>query len=157
MAAPYTIRHYNHELRVWGLKIAAVVGLECEACHTHFSVDVLQELAETRAIKNIGTPDVYCCTWPPRLPVVRGASNIGSLLIRCGIGMPSGAPPAQPAAPSPAPTEPKAVCRWCKGAGELTFNFKTKPCDCVEQENIRIASAILGRDWTVKKKFRTGA
>jgi hypothetical protein len=149
MAMHHVIDHKRYKLRVWGLTVVGV-GLECETCHTQFPIDVLRELAEKRAIKNIGTPDVYCCTWPSRLAIARGASNIGSLLIRCGIGMPSGAPPAQPAAPSPAPTEPKAVCRWCKGAGELTFNFKTTPCDCVKQENI-------GKGWEIKKKFHTSA
>lgn len=34
--------------------------------------------------------------------------------------------------PSTEPAE-KPLCRWCKGAGEITVNFKTKPCECVTQ------------------------
>lgn len=106
MAAPHRITYKGHDLQVWGLKIATSgfdVVLECETCHTQFTMKVLEELAETRASKNIGTPDVFCCALPPF--GMRGASNIGALLIRCGLGMPTGAPPAQPPAASTAPPD----------------------------------------------------
>lgn len=53
--------------------------------------------------------------------------------------------------------EVPAVCRWCKGAGEVTVNFKTKPCDCVKQENGTVGLEDVGVGWKVKKTFTVSA
>ncbi len=48
------------------------------------------------------------------------------------------------------------VCRWCKGTGEITVNFKTKPCDCVKEDGT-VGQAGVGAGWKVKKTFRVSA
>jgi hypothetical protein len=54
--------------------------------------------------------------------------------------------------------EVPTVCRWCKGTHEITINFKTKPCDCVKQENTGcVGQENIGRGWHVKKTFTVGA
>jgi hypothetical protein len=206
MTAPHIVKNGNYDLRVWGLIVDAP-GLKCEQCSAVVSLDLLRELAERRAVENIGTRDVHCCTFPPS--TVRGSSNIYALIRQCysaAAGTPPppkniymlghrgevfrmhgitsvvgnsalacttcrreyplgkiiaeldgyidthcpcrdftccqkveftftgvaelGKTPLRDAQPS----EPKPVCRWCKGRRVLTFNFKTKPCECVEQE-----------------------
>ncbi len=64
------------------------------------------------------------------------------------------------------------VCRWCKGKREITINFKTKPCDCVKQEDTDTTQSAqlneqvlnehytrhfgVGVGWKIKKSFVVG-
>ena len=151
------------DLCLW--RFALIPGeacIECHTCNAKYSVDKLQGVAVRHArAYSITQVHVYCCG---RFPTP-SANNVGTLARAYGVDCSAGRatpehPPGEPGFEHEVEREP-AVCRWCKGAGEITVNFKTKPCDCVKQENTDRArqedidhmyNATFGR-FGVKKTF----
>lgn len=121
-------------LHVWGFASPPQGHyLKCNMCGVEYAMDGLRGLAahESR-LRGDFHIHVYCCTRP-------SISGAAILQVSQGhSGTRFSADPAVPEQPPPQPDDAErepAVCRWCKGAGKITVNFKTKPCDCVKQED----------------------
>ena len=137
----------------------------CSPCGSVYREGRLHELGTRYALEcGSKTLCVHCCNAPPS-SVIGPTANIKFLVCRYGAdygpapkfdaGVLESAKLPQPDK-SDAEREP-AVCRWCKGAREITINFKTKPCDCVKQERAdnSIFDIDMRGDWMVKKTFKT--
>jgi hypothetical protein len=91
--------------------------------------------------------NVHHCAEPPA-PAV----HIACVAQLVSLDQPAHEPkhlPGEPGFEHEVECEP-AVCRWCKDKREITINFKTRPCDCVKQENTGcVGQEDIGSGWEV--------
>jgi len=103
-------------LCIWGLeRMLHPDCFRCPRCHMIYPTQAVMMLATG------AQTHVYCCTPDGNPPP--GAIYLKAALISESAGWPASDEP-----PAEREEKPK-VCRWCKGAGRITVNFKTKRCE----------------------------
>lgn len=137
--------------------------LVCDSCNSVFLTDTFYILANARAIWGFsGVLDVSCCGRLGALDIkaITQTSSIST------VGIATASENKEPVTleeyavtPGDGGQTPTSTCRWCKGKGEITVNFKTRPCECVAQPDVEKESATtsvtpaVGVGWKVKHEY----
>lgn len=115
----YTLEHRGEEFRMHNLTAGVVNhALVCNRCARQFTLDLIVSVLNNILDSNSPCRDVSCCQTLSRVPPG------GIMFLIPGVMY-------EPKHDEP-DAEPKrklTVCRWCKGAGRITVNFKTKRCE----------------------------
>jgi hypothetical protein len=145
----YTLEHRGKKFRMHGItQVVIHHALSCNVCKKEFPLDEIT--ATLNSFINARAPlcmcrDITCCVRPP----AKTAS-----LLRLGVDPGSSLRPAyEPQFDKPSAERAAPVCWWCKGAREITINFKTKPCDCVNQQDLDATVQTSAHGWTAANTY----
>ncbi len=134
-ASVYTLEHRGEKFRMHGIANVVVnSAFSCRHCKEMFALDAVVALFNYYIDKHSPCRDVTCCQ--PGATAVLTAYLPAAIMQNTIRGAPKPKSmdehlPGEPGFEHEVEREAPAVCRWCKGAGEVTINFKTEPCDCV--------------------------
>lgn len=157
MSHDLTIVSDGKLVHLWGFAVVhrAPDCVMCVKCGAEYCVDAICAMCKQSA-RAYGAAElnITCCAAPPDYCVVvfRLASPNG--YNRAASEQPASTPQSDEPDAEPAREPEPAVCRWCKGTGKITVNFKTKPCEECAGKDGTVGQEDVGVGWKVKHEYR---